>query len=51
MFDRLPGYLLRLAANMWTNIDWLIQQMDMTQWAIVAALFVVLGGISLRNTR
>ncbi len=31
------------------NLNWLIQEMDMTQWGIVAVIFVVLGFLALKT--
>lgn len=31
------------------NLSWLIQAMDMTQWAIVAILFVLSGFVALKT--
>ena len=34
-----------------TNIDWLMQAMDVTQWGMVAATVVVLGFLALKTRR
>ncbi|MFO1063001.1 MAG: hypothetical protein U0892_03905 [Pirellulales bacterium] len=44
-------WVIQFLENTWKNIDWLIQHMDMTQWAIVAVIFGVLGVLALRSTR
>jgi len=31
------------------NLDWLITSMDMTQWGIVASIFVLVGFMALRS--
>lgn len=34
-----------------TNIDWVMQAMDVTQWGMVAATVVVLGFLALKTRR
>ena len=31
------------------NIEWVVTQMDMTQWGIVSVIFVVVGFMALRT--
>ncbi len=31
------------------NVDWLMQEMDVTQWGIVSVIFVVLGFLALKT--
>ncbi len=33
----------------WDNLYWLMQTMDVTQWGIVAVIFVVTGFMALRT--
>ncbi|MCR9296483.1 MAG: hypothetical protein NXI32_27550 [bacterium] len=46
-------FISRFFSKMWENVgdgfDWLIYQMDVTQWGIVAALFVVTGFMALKT--
>ena len=37
--------------NGWEGLEWLIVTMDVTQWGIVSAIFVVLGFMALRSQR
>jgi len=36
-------------SEFFTNLDWVITQMDMTQWGIVSVIFVVIGFLALRT--
>ena len=48
------GQTVLQTLSQWTksffkDLDWLIQSMDVTQWAIVSVVFVVLGFMALRS--
>ena len=36
-------------SSLFKQLDWLLTQMDMTQWAIVSVIFVVVGFMALRT--
>ncbi len=42
-------FLSRIFENVGDGFDWLIYQMDVTQWGIVAVLFVVTGFMALKT--
>ncbi len=36
-------------SSLFSNLDWVIKTMDMTQWAVVSVVFVVVGFMALRS--
>ena len=49
MFDVLGKYISKYLGAGVGNLNWLIQEMDVTQWGIVAVIFVITGFVALRT--
>lgn len=49
MFKYLGGLLSKLLENVGDSFSWLIMEMDLTQWAVIAVLFVVTGFVALKT--
>lgn len=47
--DQVGKFFSKKIQGGFTNLEWLIQEMDMTQWGIVAVVFVITGFLALKT--
>jgi hypothetical protein len=49
MFDFVGRYFSRLGTNFTEGIHWMLNEMSVTQWAILAGVFVFAGFMALKT--
>jgi len=49
MHEMIGRTFTKWISEFFSNLEWLVIQMDMTQWGIVSVIFVVVGFMALRT--
>ena len=49
MLEGVGKFISKYVSGGFKNLEWLIQEMDVTQWGIVAVIFVITGFLALRT--
>jgi hypothetical protein len=45
----ITNLLIKWITDLFVNLNWLIENMDITQWGIVSAVFVLIGFMALKT--